>query len=337
MKNTSESPLISIVIPHKDDMMFLKNLVNELAHQTLKNFEIIIVDSSHDDMKISKDIFCDLNTRIKVIHTNNAFPGKARNIGAHEASAKFIAFIDSKSIPVNSWLQENYDFLNSSDSRIILGLFRASSDNLNFFQKILKASSYGNLKHVSVPGSMMRKDIFISSGGFNEDVGAGEDIEWVERLQRLNIKTSISENINFFYIVFPETFYKDIKKWAFYSFENAKINILQTQKSLYFILLTVLILYFIYSWNYLFTQGAWSNSPYFVPNLNTIVWSVLFAFYSLVRGIIMPFNKKEQLSYIFPFKWILIAILGFLIDVSKLPGRIYGLYRLFFSININKN
>lgn len=337
MKNTSESPLISIVIPHKDDMMFLKNLVNELAHQTLKNFEIIIVDSSHDDMNISKDIFRDLNARIKVIHTKNAFPGKARNIGVHAASAKFIAFIDSKSIPVNGWLQTNYDFLNSSDSRIILGLFRASSDNLNFFQKILKASSYGNLKHVSVPGSMMRKDIFISSGGFNEDVGAGEDIEWVERLQRLNIKTSISENINFFYIGFPETFYKAIKKWAFYSFENAKINILQTQKSLYFILLTVLILYFIYSWNYLFTQGAWSNSPYFVPNLNTIVWSVLFAFYSLVRGIIMPFNKKEQLSYIFPFKWILIAILGFLIDVSKLPGRIYGLYRLFFPININKN
>lgn len=337
MKNTSESPLISIVIPHKDDMMFLKNLVNELAHQTLKNFEIIIVDSSHDDMNISKDIFRDLNARIKVIHTKNAFPGKARNIGVHAASAKFIAFIDSKSIPVNGWLQTNYDFLNSSDSRIILGLFRASSDNLNFFQKILKASSYGNLKHVSVPGSMMRKDIFISSGGFNEDVGAGEDIEWVERLQRLNIKTSISESINFFYIGFPETFYKAIKKWAFYSFENAKINILQTQKSLYFILLTVLILYFIYSWNYLFTQGAWSNSPYFVPNLNTIVWSVLFAFYSLARGIIMPFNKKEQLSYIFPFKWILIAILGFLIDVTKLPGRIYGLYRLFFPININKN
>ena len=46
MKNTSESPLISIVIPHKDDMMFLKNLVNELAHQTLKNFEIIDQDGA---------------------------------------------------------------------------------------------------------------------------------------------------------------------------------------------------------------------------------------------------------------------------------------------------
>jgi hypothetical protein len=99
----------------------------------------------------------------------------------------------------------------------------------------------------------------------------------------------------------------------------------------------VLILYFIYSWNYLFTQGAWSNSPYFVPNLNTIVWSVLLLIYAFVRGIIMPLNKKEELLYILPVKWILIATLGFLIDVSKLPGRIYGLYRLYFPININKN
>jgi glycosyltransferase involved in cell wall biosynthesis len=330
MNNTSEPPLISIVIPNKNDTIFLKNLVKELANQTLKNFEIIIVDSSHDDMRISKDIFSDLNAHIKVIHTNNAFPGKARNIGAHEASADFIAFIDSKSIPINDWLQKNYDALNSSDARIILGLFRTSSDNLNFLQKILKACSYGNLKHVSVPGSMMRKDTFSSTGGFNEDVGAGEDIEWIERLQKLKIKTTISENINFYYIGFPETFYKAIKKWVFYSFENAKINILQTQKSLYTILLMALILYFIYSWNYLFTQGRWSDSPYFVPNLNTMVWSVLFVIYSLLRGVIMPLYKKEQLSYIFPFKWIPIAIVGFLIDVSKLPGRIYGLYKIFY-------
>lgn len=338
MKTASDSPLISIIIPHKDDAVFLKNLVNELAHQTLNDFEIIIIDSSHDEMKVSKNMFRDdLNFSIKVIHTNNTFPGKARNIGVIEASAEYIAFIDSKSIPVSNWLQQNYDLLNLSNSKIVLGLFRAHASDLNFFQKILKASSYGNSQHVSVPGSMMPKDVFLSSGGFNEEVGAGEDIEWIERLNILNLKVIIANQINFFYIGFPETFHKAIIKWVFYSFENAKINILQTQKSLYFILLMVLILYFIYSWNYLFTQGAWSNSPYFVPNLNTTVWTVLLIMYALLRGIIMPINKKEELLYIFPVKWILIATLGFLIDVSKLPGRIYGVYRLYFPININKN
>ena len=338
MKTAIDSPLISIIIPHKDDTLFLKNLVHELAHQTLSSFEIIVVDSSHSEIKVTKDIFRDdLGLSIKIIHTKNTFPGKARNIGVHHASAKYIAFIDSKSIPSNDWLQKNYDLLKFSDSKVILGLFRASDNNLNFFQMLLKASSYGNLKHVSVPGSLMAKDIFLSSGGFNETVGAGEDIEWIERLHKLNLKVTIANQINFFYIGFPETAHKAIIKWVFYSFENAKINILQTQKSLYFILLMVLILYFIYSWNYLFTQGAWINSPYFVPNLNTIVWSVLLLIYTLARGIIMPLNKKEKFLFIFPATWILIAVLGFLIDISKLPGRIYGLYRIYFPINTNKN
>ena len=163
------------------------------------NFEIIIVDSSHNEMKVTKDIFRDdLGLSIKVINTKNTFPGKARNVGVHHASAEYIAFIDSKSIPVNDWLQKNYDLLNFSDSKIVLGLFRASDHNLNFFQKILKASSYGNLQHVSVPGSLMAKDTFLSSGGFNQEVGAGEDIEWIERLHKLNLKVAIANQINFF-------------------------------------------------------------------------------------------------------------------------------------------
>tara|TARA_Y100000768_G_scaffold362209_1_gene320849 strand:- start:3480 stop:4496 length:1017 start_codon:yes stop_codon:yes gene_type:complete len=338
MKVQLDSPLISIIIPHKDDLIFLRNLIKELSNQTFKNFEVIIVDSSSNEMRVSEDMFHEESKlSIKIIHTKNTFPGKARNIGVNEASAEYIAFIDAKSIPVKNWLQKNYDLLNASDAKIILGLFKSANSDLNFFQKILKASSYGNIQHVSVPGSLMRKDTFKSSGCFNEDVGAGEDIEWIERLQKLNLKLEISNEINFFYIGFPKTLNKAIKKWVFYSFENAKINILQTQKSLYFILLMVLILYFIYSWNYLFTQGAWNNSPYFVPNLNTIVWSVLFFIYSIIRGIIMPLKKREPLLYIFPVQWIFIFFVGFLIDISKLPGRIYGLYRLYFPINIDKN
>ena len=138
----------------------------------------------------------------------------------------------------------------------------------------------------------------------------------------------IPEKQSFTYVGLSKNLITHFQKCVFYSFENSKVNILHLQKNLYFFLLTLFILYFIYSWNYLFTYGAWDSSPYFIPNINTIIWLSLGFSDLSIRGIWLPLKRKEEFSYLFPVNWIFIAIVGVIIDLIKIPGRVFGAYKL---------
>ena len=106
-----------------------------------------------------------------------------------------------------------------------------------------------------------------------ENVRAGEDIEWIQRIEYLGIKSMQPSDQNIYYYGFPSSVFKLIKKWNEYSIANAKLNILTFQKVIYFYLISILALYFLYTWNYIFTEGQWDESSSFIPNLNTIAWS----------------------------------------------------------------
>jgi|TARA_B110001452_G_scaffold246518_1_gene231888 glycosyltransferase involved in cell wall biosynthesis len=326
-----EYPLISIVIPNKDDWNFVLNLGKVLQNQTYQNFELIVVDSSQittDNSAQIKALNLLYPSNLTIHKSRRTYPGQARNIGASIAHGVYIAFMDAKTIPHEKWLESYLETFLASSSELIIGTFESSDEKLNWLQRAIKANTYGNILRSSVPGSLLLKTTFWESKGFNEKVGAGEDLEWVERLKKLNWSISQAPITAFEYIGYPNALTMLLKKWIFYSIENAKLNILATQKSLYFLLLSIFLLYFIYSWNYLFTNGLWDASPNFIPNLNTIIWSVTFLVYFLFRAIILPLHKKERFFYIFPFHWILIGCVGLLIDVLKIPGRIYGVWRI---------
>lgn len=328
--------LISVIVPNKNDWNYVFEMLKALSQQTYKNFEVVIIDSSDHKKDYDPSVLNQFSfSRIEIHHEDEAYPGKARNIGVSIAKGEFIAFMDAKTLPEKDWLKSSLTHLINSNSDIVLGKFRSIERNLNWLQKIIKANTYGNNTPNSVSGAVLKKSKFFLSSGFNSSVGAGEDLEWVERLKVLKWNIAYAKNISFTYVGFPKNFQSFVAKWVFYSFENAKINILSTQKTLYFVTLLVLFLYFIYSWNYLFTSGAWDESPYFIPNLNKVIWTLILASYLFFRSIYLPLKKKEKLSYIFPINWIFVGLIGCMIDLLKMPGRLFGLWRLIiFKSNI---
>jgi hypothetical protein len=42
------------------------------------------------------------------------------------------------------------------------------------------------------------------------------------------------------------------------------------------------------------------------------------------RGIIRPLRRNVEWSFIFPYKWILIGMIGVTLDIVKTPGYIWG-------------
>ena len=89
-----------------------------------------------------------------------------------------------------------------------------------------------------------------------------------------------------------------------------------------------------FNWNYIFTNDQWDKSPYFIPHINKIVWSIFFFMYFFFRGFYMPLRRGVNKNFLFPYNWLKVSLIGLLIDLSKLPGRILG-YFYFIKIKLS--
>jgi glycosyltransferase involved in cell wall biosynthesis len=92
---------VSVIIPVYNSENGLKYCVDSILNQTLSNLEVILVnDGSTDSSGRLCDEFAECDRRIKVLHTENAGPAAARNLGIREACGEYIGFVDS-----DDWLE----------------------------------------------------------------------------------------------------------------------------------------------------------------------------------------------------------------------------------------
>lgn len=112
----------SIIIPvYKVREQYLRECLNSVVHQTLREIEIILVDDgSPDNCGIICDEYEAVDSRIKVIHQENQGVSAARNNGLREATADWILFVDG-----DDWLELDacerlQKYLNGSDCDILM-------------------------------------------------------------------------------------------------------------------------------------------------------------------------------------------------------------------------
>lgn len=87
--------LVSIIVPVYNVEKYLERCFDSLKNQTLKNIEIIAInDGSTDNSGKVLDSIAQSDSRIKVIHKQNAGVSSARNDGIDIATGQYIAFVD---------------------------------------------------------------------------------------------------------------------------------------------------------------------------------------------------------------------------------------------------
>ncbi len=88
--------LVTVVVPIYNVEKYLERCILSLIHQTYRNLEIILVDDgSPDNCPQMCDDYAKKDSRIKVIHKQNAGLGMARNTGIEQATGEYICFFDS--------------------------------------------------------------------------------------------------------------------------------------------------------------------------------------------------------------------------------------------------
>lgn len=86
--------LISVIVPVYNVAPYVRQCIDSILSQTIRNFELIIVDDGSTD---GSGAICEEYTdqRIRLYHNKNQGLSEARNFGIQKAHGDYIAFIDS--------------------------------------------------------------------------------------------------------------------------------------------------------------------------------------------------------------------------------------------------
>lgn len=100
---------VSVVMPVYNTSKYLRECLDSVLDQTLKDIEVICVDDgSTDDSLAVLYEYANKDSRIKIIKQKNQYAGVARNNGMKVAKGKYIIFLDSDDIFENKMLEKMY-------------------------------------------------------------------------------------------------------------------------------------------------------------------------------------------------------------------------------------
>jgi GT2 family glycosyltransferase len=189
---TGDTPMITVIVPHYNDLIRLDRCLNALMQQSisLTDFEIVVADncSPQGPEEVSRVI----GARARMITVVERGAGAARNGAVSVARGTTLAFTDSDCVPDEKWLENGLAAL--LKWHIVGGRVRVNTDGrtsispTEAFEKVFAFNfdKYINKDGFTGSGNMfVAKEIFLSVGGFAASVS--EDVEWCHRATRAGL------------------------------------------------------------------------------------------------------------------------------------------------------
>jgi cellulose synthase/poly-beta-1,6-N-acetylglucosamine synthase-like glycosyltransferase len=185
---------ISVVIPVRNGAKTIEACMEAVLHQTLKPYEVIVVDGHSVDGTDKKA----QNFPVVLMYENYHTRSGACRVGIEHSTGQYIAFTDADCIPDKDWLFNLSKELNDG----IVGVggaiknigdgFWLDSVNLAYGTFLGSANSIqggavknkGFVRSISGCNSLYRKADLVAVGGFNHKLSGAEDSELNARLNK---------------------------------------------------------------------------------------------------------------------------------------------------------
>jgi len=290
-----KQPLVSVIIPLREISYFLifENLP-AFEKQSIKQFEVIVLPNEQTlyDLTLLKQY-----KWLRIVPTGTVTrPAMKRDIGAKQAKATILAFLDDDAFPTKNWIEMGIRSLKNKSVVASGGPGKippnAGSWELSFDQVLTSFVGSGGLDYRFTEGKkrfvddfpsmnfFIKNETFKKLGGFNNDYWPGEDSKLCNDIvYKENKKILYDPNI----VVFHHrrnALYDFLKQHANYGFHRGAF----------------------------FAQGD-SNSKriaYLLPSL----FIIYVLFLSVISVPILLFNVKIGLLFFTPFMLYVLLILS---------------------------
>ena len=141
-----QQPLVTVVLPIYNVEKYLDQCVESVVGQTYGNLEILMIDDgSPDRCPEMCDAWAKKDSRIRVIHKQNAGLGEARNTGIENASGQYICFFDSDDYVLPQTVELSLSRMLDEDAQIaVFGLqsFDSSGNTVASYPPKVGAVTY---------------------------------------------------------------------------------------------------------------------------------------------------------------------------------------------------
>ena len=310
---------ISLIIPANANEFYIEDVLINILQWSLSPLEVIIVVTSKKKIKIDKYLARDFkkkNINLILIYKKNFFPGAARNVGIIKAKYDYLVFLDMNTLPYSKdWLKINFKYILKNKLKGVIGqTFYLAS---NKTEKIIRAATYGKASLSTIPGSIFLKKSVFKVGFFDSITRAGEDTDWIKRLNsnNLNIKNAIHPV--FYKGLYNTNYIIILKKWFRNYYDSSHLPHMSLQRFFYITMLFSTFFFIAYNLNHLILQWQSPDKLYF-PHITKIFLLGSIVVYTFIRGVLMPIQKKVDLKYLFPYNFFFVTVFSISIDIVKM-------------------
>ena len=193
-------PRVSVLMSAYNEERFVRESVETILGQTLRDFEFIIInDGSTDGTRAILESYSD--PRIRLVHQPNLGLTKALNAGLRMARGEYIARQDAGDASLPQRLDRQVAYLDRHPDIAVLGAWMESIDEEGDCLGVWTAPTdtwlirwrllFNNcLPHTAV---MYRKRTVSALGGYDESSPLAEDYDLWMRLSRTSAMANISD------------------------------------------------------------------------------------------------------------------------------------------------
>ncbi len=184
-------PLVSVIIPTYNRRERVLEAIHSVLSQSYKSFELTVVDDGSEDG--TREALAGYGGRLNYIFQENQGPSSARNRGIREAGGELISFLDSDDLWLGDKLRRQVALMEENpEARVCYTeeVWIRNGRRVNPMKKHAKLSGdiferALELCIVSPSSAMLRRELLLEVGGFDEELPLCEDYDlWLRVASR---------------------------------------------------------------------------------------------------------------------------------------------------------
>jgi glycosyltransferase involved in cell wall biosynthesis len=301
---------VSVIIPAFNEEEHIESTLKSLQNSEYSKdlLEIIVVDNNSTDRTAA--IANKLADSVLTLDHGNV--GAVRNLGAEASSSDIFVFLDADCVVDSGWISRGVSIL-ETDSKLTCGGPCKTRKDANWVERLWLLE---NPKHPRIQPDLLGScifvwsEIFISVGGFNEDMTSGEDSDFSQRLRCSGQKVKIFPELSVVHLGNPSTISSFIKRQVWHS-ENY-IKFIGASVRDYTFWITVIFLISI-----ICSLTSFINESYVVSGYAALMTVALASLLSAKRMLLTKYIPKR-----------LVDLAGIiLLDYTYLLGRSTGIIK----------
>jgi glycosyltransferase involved in cell wall biosynthesis len=310
-----DNPIITIIIPAYNEQKYINECLKSIFHSNLgpKTFEVIVVDNGSTDGTV--DIARSYNVSLYINEEANV--GGVRNYGAKYAKGQILAFLDSDCVIDEGWLQRAINSVNNNIDSVFGGQYLIRQNPSWLERNWVLNDNSSSVEQTTLVGGciVIKKDMFLKVGGFDESMLSGEDSDLTLKLRQSGYNVVIDPNLSVVHLGYPSSVPEFVRRQIWHSLDYINNFPKSMFDKVFLVTLVFLSGFFI-----TFASVVFGYS-YFFAGISLIFISTLVL---SIKRLLRSDQKNCRVD-----KIISVVAVDFLYLLGRSLGVISGIFRLF--------